>query len=565
MAISEKKQVEPASSGPTEEERQSAANVIAGLQLARKTYSLYAEDHINCKRAMERFWLQLGTYLQAHGNLRFELGRDRLIFKGEVIFSEPAEDGSLPFTLFRDGIQWVEFQDGIEAREVEEFLRILNKYRILTDEPDGDLVTAIWEARLPHIKYNVTDFFWGAETEGDFAPAPKREEKDSPLDQEDEQEASESESITSIDPAMLEITPEEEAELQQMVRLEEKRNPSAEYLNAMLDTLLEYREEENYTSVLGALETAYHDSLAKGDFTVTLKILKGLHYVHKICESETNWAVPLIDNFLLTASSSQSLRPLQMAWSDVDTTQIGKIREILMALKPEAIHTLGGILLQTQSLMLQKMLTDVILSLASRDLKPLVAMLGRPEEDLVRRLVSVLGLMDGERPTQILARMVRHSSASVREEAVKALLNRGPTSIRGLFHLIEDQSESVRRLVLRHMAKERNNVAEALLLGYLEKGEMERADEKHIIDCFRTLGRCGSARSIPFLRQTLIGRSWLPNLRSSAYRKGAALALGAMKMNGGWQVLEDASRSLKPGVRRLARKVMQGQTSPKEV
>jgi hypothetical protein len=254
-----------------------------------------------------------------------------------------------------------------------------------------------------------------------------------------------------------------------------------------------------------------------------------------------------------------------MAWSDVNTAQMGKIREILLALKPEAIHTLGAILLQTQSHMLQKMLTDVILSLASKDLKPLVAMLGRPEEDLVRRLVSVLGLMEGDRPTMILARMVRHSSAPVREEAVKALLSRGPQSVKGLFHLIEDQSESVRRLVLRHMAKERNKVAEALLLGYLEKGEMERADEKHIIDCFRTLGRCGSTRSIPFLRQTLIGRSWLPNFRSSAYRQGAALALGAMKMNGAWQVLEDASRSLKPGVRRLARKVMQGQTSPKEV
>ena len=350
-----------------------------------------------------------------------------------------------------------------------------------------------------------------------------------------------------------------------MVRFEEKRNPTTEYLNAMLDTLLEYREEENYTSVLQSLEEAYHDSLAKGDFTVTLRILKGLRYVQKICESETTWAVPLIDNFLLTASSSQALRPLQMAWSDVNTAQMGKIKEILLALRPEAIHTLGAILLQTQSLMLQNMLTDVILSLASRDLKPLVAMLARPEEDLVQKLVYVLGRMDGERPTQILARMVRHSSAPVREEAVKALLSRGAKSVKGLFHLIEDQSDSVRRLVLRHMAKERDKVTEALLLGYLEKGEMERADEKHIIDCFRTLGRCGSARSIPFLRQTLIGRSWLPNFRSSAYRKGAAVALGAMKIKGAWQVLEDASRSLKPGVRRLAQKVMKGQTSPREV
>ena len=126
---------------------------------------------------MERFWQQLETFLQAHGNLRFELEKDRLIFQGEAILTELPEDGNLPFTLFRDGIQWLEFQDGIEAKEIEEFLRILNKYRLLSDEPEGDLVTALWEAELPHIEHQVAEFFWGAEPEADFKTAPAKEDK----------------------------------------------------------------------------------------------------------------------------------------------------------------------------------------------------------------------------------------------------------------------------------------------------------------------------------------------------------------------------------------------------
>ena len=86
---------------------------------------------------MERFWQQLETFLQTHGNLRFELDKDRLIFQEETILTEPPEEGNLPFTLFRDGIQWLEFQDGIEAKEIEGFLRIINKYRHLSDEPEG--------------------------------------------------------------------------------------------------------------------------------------------------------------------------------------------------------------------------------------------------------------------------------------------------------------------------------------------------------------------------------------------------------------------------------------------
>jgi HEAT repeat protein len=293
-------------------------------------------------------------------------------------------------------------------------------------------------------------------------------------------------------------------------------------------------------------------------------ILKSLRQVHKTCAKETTWALPLIDNFYLTASSSQSLQPFQAAWADVDAEQIDQIKEILLLLQPEAIHTLGGMLLQTSSLRLQKMLMQVIFSLASRDLTPLEAMLERPEPELVQKLVYVLGHLDGERPTQILGKMVRHSSAEVRQEAMKGMLKRGPASIKGLFHLVEDESDSIRRLILRHMGQEKNKVTEALLLDYLEQGKQKRSDDEHIIACFRTLGRCGSPRSIPFLRKTLLGSGWLPSFKKSSYQQGAAYALQVMGLEESQEVLEDASRSLYPSVKRLARKVIQGQRQLKK-
>lgn len=557
-------QSEPISSSPTEEEWQAAQKVLTSLHLARKNYSLYPEDHVNCERALEQFWMQLDKYLRAHGNLRFELEKDRLIFQGEVILSEPPEEGNLPFTLFRDGIQWLEFQGGIDSTEIEQFLRILNKYRILTDEPEGDLVTALWEARFPHIQYQVADFFWGAEPDVELKASPQRTDADSGLLEEKEEKVSESEYFPPIDPATLKITPEEEAELQEMVRFEEKRDPITEYLHALLDSLLENREKENFVAILESLEEEFHDSLARKDFDITLKILKSLHYVRRTFATETTWALPIIDNFFLTASSSQSLRPLQAAWSDMDTEQIEHNKLILLLLHPAAIHTLGTMLLQTSSLRLQKMLMEVILSLASRDLQPLEAMLGRPEEELVQKLVYVLGRIDGERTTQILAKMVRHSSAKVRHEAVKAMLSRGTASIKGLFHLIEDENDSIRHLILRHMGQEKNKVTEAFLLEYLEQGNLKRSDDEHIIACFRTLGRCGSPRSIQFLRKTLLGRVWLPSFRKSAYRQGAAFALEVMGVKGAQEVLEDASRSFYPSVRRIARKIMQSQRQPKK-
>jgi hypothetical protein len=96
-------------------------------------------------------------------------------------------------------------------------------------------------------------------------------------------------------------------------------------------------------------------------------------------------------------------------------------------------------------------------------------------------------------------------------------------------------------------------------LEYLEEGKSNRSDDEHIIACFRTLGRCGSPRSIPFLRKTLLGRGWLPSLRKLSYRQGAAFALQSMGTKEAQEVLEEASKSLFPGARGIARKIIEGQ------
>jgi hypothetical protein len=73
------------------------------------------------------------------------------------------------------------------------------------------------------------------------------------------------------------------------------------------------------------------------------------------------------------------------------------------------------------------------------------------------------------------------------------------------------------------------------------------------MECFKTLGKCGSLRSIPFLIKTLLHRKWMAGLWKSAYREGAALALVALKIPEARQVIEAAGRSLHPGLRRIAR------------
>ena len=552
----EERRLKTTSTGPVDEKSGTAKKVLSSLLLARKHYSLYPEDHTICVNALEHLHLQIETYLRNYGDLRFEIDKDRIVSQGEVILSEPPEEGTLSFTLFRDGIRWLEFVDGVDSEELKIFISIINKYSILSDKSDSDIVTAFWETGFRHMKYEVADFSWGVDQEATNTPSPDSGSKGHVLPQRNLSADWTPQTDPPIDQASVVLTQQEKAMMQTMVRIEEA-SASTAYLNALFDSLLQYREQENFEVILKVLQEEFKSSLARGDFNATIEILENLQYALDTCKADiVPKAVQFIENFFLAISSPQSLAPLKEYWSNIDASQFEKIKQIFKFFQPEAIDTLGFLLQQNQSVQLQQLLMEVIISLASRDMRPLETLLKSPDEKLVQSLIRVLAGLKGERPLKVLMSLVRHSSERIRQEALKGIFQRDPAHIHEVFNLIDDRDESIRRLILKHMGQSRNQAAERFLLSYLEHQISKNTHNDHVIACFTTLGQCGSSRSIPFLRRTLFGTGWLPSFGKTAHRMGAAIALSKIGTKEARQVLEDAGRSFYPSLRRIARKVI---------
>ncbi len=556
VANIEERQLKTAGTGPVVEKSGDAKKVLTSLLLTRKHYSLYPEDHTICVNALEHLHIQIETYLRNYGNLRFEIEKDQIVSQGEVILSEPPEEGTLSFTLFRDGIRWLEFTDGIDAEEVKKFISIINKYSILSDKSDSDIVTVFWETRFRHVKYEVADFSWGVDQEATNTPSLDSGSKGRVVPQRNLSADWTPQTDPPIDQASVALTQQEKAMMQTMVRIEEARTSTA-YLNALFDSLLQYREQENFEVILNVLEDEFKGSLARGDFNATIEILENLQYALDTCKAEiVPKAVQFIENFFLTISSPQSLDPLKEYWSNIDASRFEKIKQIFKFLQPEAIRTLGLMLQQNQSVQLQQLLLEAMISLASRDMRPLETLLKSPDEKLVQSLIRVLASLKGERPLKVFMSLVRHSSERIRQEALKGIFQRDPAHINEVFNLIDDKDESIRRLILKHMGQSRNPAAERFLLKYLENQISKKTHDDHVIACFTALGLCGSSRSIPFLRRTLFGTGWLSSFGNTAHRMGAAIALSKIGTKEARQVLEDAGRSFYPSLRRIARKVI---------
>jgi hypothetical protein len=471
-------------------------------------------------------------------------------------------------------MRWIGFIDGIESWEVKEFVKIVLQYKRLPDESEDDLVSALWGAHLPHIPYeaiayqsetdqsaqNMNDSHMTPEQRGsaqryDCKPVEKKHMDTS--GRESLSVLTESGEVRGIDPLSIELTAQEVAGLKEMVAQEEGQDLTQEVFTMLVDILLIQGDRNFFSLIIDFFKEQLKESFVRAQFDISLKILKGLHSIRELCEEKRPWALPEIEQFFLSASSPESLELLREKWLGTDCQQLDHIEQIVLLLRPEAITTLGPMLLDDQSIPVKRMLIYVITSLAARDLGPLEALMRDSCEELLLQLIGVLEHVDGQRSVQLLLKMTRHQAERIRKVTLRTLLNHELWIPDKLFPMIEDHSASIRQMLLNYFGSRRCEVTEKLFIGYLKGRGLPNKDKEHFCACVRALGLCGSAQSIPFLQKALLGGNPVSRLLGSRTRQGAAIALKALEADEAQQVLMKAARSFYPGVRRAVRMAIQ--------
>ena len=105
-------------------EIQAAREALASFLIALKNYGLYPQSHAICKRSVATFYTRLKDFLNRYHDLRLNVEKDRILFKSQSVHQDTPGGDNLAFLLFRDGIQWLEFQKGLGPDEIQEFFKM---------------------------------------------------------------------------------------------------------------------------------------------------------------------------------------------------------------------------------------------------------------------------------------------------------------------------------------------------------------------------------------------------------------------------------------------------------
>lgn len=571
----------------TTQKLQTVKGVIGLLFLAARNQTMYPENHAIFQESLLAVVSRLDPFLKKYGDIRLDIEKDRLLFEDETVYKDNPKKDQLAYPLFRDGIQWLEFQEGIERWEISDLIKIMNQYRRLQEEPKGDLVTALWEKDLPHIQYAATDVLWNAETVKDFSAfrLTGNENQDAEghgvggtssrckadpadtLDDDPEDTAGTAWGsgtggdmpVSILDITIREMTPEELRRLEEMVAEEEIQTDTEDVLDVLWLILGSQNELEDYAIVLEFIKEEFKATLAQGEFRIALDFLANLKKTYQSSKTEKPWAQPLLRQFFVDIAEPQVLGVVKSVLANLDkqrADQVGVFRKFLLSLPPSAITALAPMLMEQISHSLERQLMEIIGSHARKDTSSLEQLLDRSEETLVKKLVYIIGHVDGKNIIQILIRMTEHPSGRVRLEALRALERRNKNMIKELFHLVNDPVPTIRRRMWHHLEQYKDEETGDLILDYLLKEKILYRDDQQILNCFKTLGRCGKQSSVPFLGQTLLGQVWDFGTERTIRRQGAVLALLELDTQEARDILKKASKSLLPSVRSSYQKAL---------
>lgn len=539
---------------------QAIKDIITSFLTAMKNCALYPEDHSISQKSIENVSARLNDFFSNYNDLRLDISKGGILFESEIVHQGPPEPRDLGFLLFRDGIEWIEFRRGLEVDEISRFVKILNDSREVSQQSDSDLVTSLWEADFAYIGHETSEILWEEEPLADLTDlhvtGNEIQTVSSPLN-----DIPEGIRLQTVDLSRWVLTEQEIKDLREIVIAEEKADSSEEMLNLLLAVIDWPLHEKDFKDILEVLHDEFRDLLAGLELQMAFDLMKGIKGIRQSCEKKNPEVLPLLDNFLESVHTPEVLNALHQIWPVLDILESHRkmLQQTLILLPPAAIRTLGPMLLEVSSPHAQRLLTYAIVSLASQDISPLEKLLADPRGDLLQSLLPVLRSLKGEESRRVLVKMARHPSEQIRIQVIETLLERDEQSIEDLFPSIQDESETISRIVLEHLGKRRSQIAEGLLLDYLKGRRFSREDSSHVLACYRALGRCGSTRSVSFLKEMLLAHGWSLGLLRSLDRQGAALALRAMNTDEAEEVLRKAKRSILPGVRGACQKAMEGQ------
>jgi hypothetical protein len=563
---------------PDPDEIKKAAGVVQHFQRAFNLMKMYPMDNPSIKEAIISFADILKEFLDLYEELRISIDESSFSYQGEILFKDKLKKKSFPFLFFKDGMKELSFHEGLDEKEVQDFLEAIKKDFDLPSDY-SDVVSSLWEKDFAHIRYLVLNEFLdsdigvGKEEDGikvdkkGFSTGAIRLSTDDQKEIFDKSqilkfysgegggegtgsgEAPESPDSVAEMPVLEE---DELPKIESLIESNRKVSPLDELINLLLEILFLEEQDEKFSDVLDVIEGCFKKVVLRADFSLALSILDQIQELKDILISKSAERVIMLERIPESARDGSSLTVLKQLFLDKKIEDVDSFFKYLRVLGSGTIPLVCDIWEITGDPYIRIKALELLRKMGQKNIASLVNLARVKQTALTREILSIVTKVGEKKEMHHLLDFVDHSKKEIRLEVIRALGRVGDEAANKiLLEFLSDSDTNNRAMAAKELVYfgDQSSLDQVMQLVRKKDFKSKGREEKKYL--FKFLASTKSPEISALFRSFLKQKSFFSRARQNQIRLLAVSALEKMATPEAVNALEEGTKLRNKTIRQL--------------
>jgi hypothetical protein len=487
-----------------EQELNEVTEIIRLLSKTISTIKIFHADHTTVKNQITDLWGKLDPFLEKNQTLEINIQEYSFTYKNNPVFQDKKTIKSLPFLLYKDGMQTLSFYNGLKKEELQGFMGIIkNVYELPSEE--SDIVNLLWEKDFANIRYFAPDEFLETKIGVGKEPADISVDKEAlfsgsiellPEDRAEllndreepdilEQTITENQGLwenTEFIEQTLTLTEQENRILEAMLTANRQVTPEDELVLLITEMLNLEEDSERFKTILDAIADLHKDLVQKGDFTRAYQLLSNAMEIKIIASYESGYKESLVQGFLNKLKNDEIEELIKKPLLEDKVTDFRLLFAYLdLLLEADAISLLADLYEKINKKEFRKGSLDYFKEKATRNPEILTRIVDDSKIKLTREVIEILSSIPEKRAIQGFAVFIQSKNKTIKTNAIKKLAKfKDETSSKILFGFLNDTDEKIRILAAHKIPVIQDNfmveqvIQTAMIRNFKNKSKQEK-------------------------------------------------------------------------------------------
>jgi hypothetical protein len=551
---------------PDPEEVNKATGVLKYFDSAFSLIKIFPSDNHSVIKSVDTFYERITEFLDEFEKLTIIIEEFGFSYKGETIFQEEEKQNSLPFFFFKDGMRELSFHNGLEKRELKDFLELLKEESSLPIE-DSDIVNSLWVKDFAHIRYFAIDEFLdldigkgGEQSTADtkefskgsinLTPEDKielykrsialghqlnpiLEEKEDDQDLEDFNLPYHVAAACDGEDPQLEAMLSENREIPSMVAM----------VNLLFEVLFLEERHDQFSAILNVLYQCYKEVVHKANFVLACLILSHLQELKGMLPDESEKKEKSLDIILEKTRDESFIASLRGLFLDGHIKDYDSFFQYLTLLGSNSIPLAGDVWEQSEDPFLRQKASTFLQEIAQENMAAVAKIATEDRVSLTKEIVAILGRIGGKKILLYLTSFSAYTHKAIRLEIIHSLTKiKDKTTNKILLIFLSDKDEEVRTRAAMNLKYRGNKAALNSVMQLVQEKDFTNKGKLEKKALLNFLARTKNGEVIALLHSTLKKWSILSASKQNETRLCAVSALENMATPEAVETLKEGTK-----------------------